>query len=124
MVTKAKVALKRLGHALHPDGFWLWFAMAAMPWVLCGCPPQSKTEPPRPHFTTERAESTNGIGLVVKFHDLNWSDQYSGRGIKVNNIQELENLRKEINFVLLELEDTEKRMRIHEQEAQISEPLQ
>ena len=95
--------------------------------LTSGCSPsnqQPAPPPPEPTVRVERQEDVNGVRLTIWFdnHKRNhlgnnrWGEPYAT--FTLNDKEKLTEYKKQLEFVLAQIEEVEKRMTVHEPEAQ------
>lgn len=86
----------------------------------CGDPPSRPTPPPpsMPTIKVEQQETNQNTTLVVIYlnheRDSYGNGRYSEPYVKINKLDNLRAYKKEVEFLLSRIDDTEKKMLIHE----------
>lgn len=89
--------------------------------LMMGCVEDSnRPAPPPPSISVQRTESPDGVVLKITFehhirdhHGSNrWSEPYTS--FNQHNLEQLAIYKKQLEFVLVEIDEFEKRAKIHE----------
>ncbi len=81
--------------------------------VFVGCgPSEPRPAPPAPEIRVERSESS-GRGVTVKVH-YSHQDGGSSSMVTLDSPEKLQEYKKQVSFLLTQLEEAEKRMQVHE----------
>lgn len=87
-------------------------AMSLM--TMCGCgPSQPAPPPPKPEIHIEKQMSPTFATLVVRYKNHNRTD--SGTTATFDNLESLREYKKQVEFLLAQIEEAEKRMVTNEQ---------
>lgn len=87
--------------------------------VLFGC--ESENIPLRPQISVEQSESEENCSITIKYSEhmcTEYRNGYSYFYIQINDFSELEKYKNQVKFLLNKIEETEKKMTIHEQNEQ------
>jgi len=92
---------------------------------MLGCessPPTPPPPPPKPTIRVERQEDVNGVVLIIWYDDHHrdhlGNHNYTGPYARfcVSNKEELQEYKRQLEFLLSQIEEVEKRMTVHEPE--------
>lgn len=81
--------------------------------AMCGCGPSQPAPPPKPEINIEKQMSPTSATLVVRYKNHTRTD--SGTTAKFDNLESLREYKKQVEFLLLQIEEAEKRMVTNEQ---------
>lgn len=81
--------------------------------ALTGCEAAPRPAPPQPEIRVERSESTSdGVSITVRYLNHETGNNYAHTVL--NNPEKLQQYKKQVSFLLTQIEDAEKRMTVHE----------
>lgn len=84
--------------------------------ALTGCEATPRPAPPQPEIRIERTESaTDGVSLAVRYlyHTSDSASNCQAR-VVLDSPEKLQQYKKQVMFLLNQIEDAEKRMNVHE----------
>jgi hypothetical protein len=80
-----------------------------------GChPEQAPPPPPQPEIRVERAETADGVSLTIKYKNHPYGQNEHPKTV-IDTPEKLTNYKRQVQFLLSQLEEAEKRMSVHEQ---------
>lgn len=84
---------------------------------LIGCADSQRREPPQPEIKVERSETASSAYVKVIYENHDTGHRDGTRHVVLDTPEKLRHYKKQVMFLLSQLEETEKRMQVSEQES-------
>ena len=82
---------------------------------LTGCPAPVERKEPIPQITVDRTETTDGVTVRIRYEVINKPQGHSDSSFTLNNLKSLQDYKQKVSFLLNQLDEAEKRMKVREQ---------
>lgn len=90
-------------------------AVSLLAVCLTGCPAPVVKKEEIPQITVDRTETTDGVTVRIRYEVLNKPEGHSNSVFTLTDLKSLQDYKQKVSFLLNQLEEAEKRMKVREQ---------